>query len=80
MTAKINSIFVFLVKDENGEEGICAVNTPNGVVPLVCSGSDMTLLEQQMRPAARAIAQEHRLTITLCRFDERMDLEEILPK
>lgn len=70
---KFTELFAFLAEDELGE-GLVAMPTPNGMMPLV--GGDMEMA-MQLRPAAQKIARISGKKIRLVHFRARLDLEEI---
>lgn len=69
---RIEQMYAFVVLDEDNTEGIPAIATPIGHMPMV--GADMKRIDE-LRPVAEAMAKESGLKITLCRFEVRTELE-----
>jgi len=74
---RILSIFAFIVVDHDGTEGVPAVATPNGAMPLM--GADLAMVDY-LRPAAQAVADQMGKPVTLAHFSVRTDQEVIQPK
>lgn len=72
---RIDSVFVFIVLDEDGTEGVPAFLAPNGMLlPMVAA--DQARLDQLL-PIARDMAALRQVPIHLCRFSTRELLETI---
>ena len=70
----INALMAFVACDENGNEGLIAMKSPQGAMPMVCADSRVM---HQMRPAAQQIAERTGMKIKLLRFAVREELETI---
>lgn len=73
---QIDRLFAYLSTDEAGGEGVIAVSTPTGAMPLVGADADRMMSYQ---PFAREAAQRTGRPVRLVRFDRRTVLEEIQP-
>lgn len=73
-TLKIEEVFVFISKDEEGNEGVCAFATPNGMMPMVAA--DKSRLDS-LRDIAKQIAQLTNKSVHLIKLSSRENLEEI---
>lgn len=72
---RIEHIWAFLSVDkEDGNEGVCAVNTNIGMMPLIVA--DEVRLEQ-VRPIAKDLANRTGMVIRLAKFSVREDLETV---
>lgn len=66
---RIDSLFAFVVIDEDGTEGVPAVPGPGGMqLPMV--GADLAMVEM-FKPLARRWAQENGRAVTLVHFSRR---------
>ena len=75
---EMREAYIFVAKDDNGDEGAVAVVTPNGqLVPLIAFEPKKT--EQMMR-SAQQVANETGKTITVVRLFNREELGVIEPK
>ena len=70
----IKRMFAFIVEGEEGE-GVCAFQTKEGWMPMVASDSERVKL---LMPQAQKIANVTGKKITLCEFDCRVEVTEIL--
>ena len=70
---RIDEMFAFIVVDTDGTEGVPAIQTPTGAMPLM--GADMARVES-IRPFAEGMAKCG-LKVTLAKFSVREDLEVI---
>jgi hypothetical protein len=71
---KIESVTAFVSIDEDGEEGVCAMNLDGVWYPMIMADEERLL---QMRPLAEGVAQATGRDVTLIRLDHRTDLEVI---
>jgi len=71
---RIDQMFAFIVVDDDGTEGVCAFNGPNGPVPMV--GADMARVES-LRPIAQMLANALKKPVTVAKFSIREDIEVI---
>lgn len=72
----IEKMYAFIVKDTPEGEGLAAIFTPNGWMPLV--GADIKRVNA-LRPAAQDLVNHTKKEITLCYFSERTEIEIIKP-
>ena len=75
---KIESIWAFVAVDECGNEGVCAWYDLRTKTWLPVVAADMDRVNS-LRPLARQIAGRTRTRVVLTRFENRADLEEVLP-
>lgn len=73
---RINLMYAFIAIGEDGDEGVCAMYTPEGWVPMV--GSDMTRVDQ-LRPIAAEIAKRTGKMVHLRRFAQMEIVNVIHP-
>jgi hypothetical protein len=75
---RIEQMYAFVVTDpEDNTEGIPALAGPGGMaLPMV--GADWKRV-QSLLPAARQLAEDSGMTIRLCRFEVRTEIEVISP-
>lgn len=74
---RIESMFAFVMVDDDGTEGIPAFRDPLGTaMPLV--GADMAMVEK-LRPVAQAFATSHGKAVTLVHFTQRAEIEVLEP-
>lgn len=73
----ITEMFAFVVEESPGEEGIPAVHTERGWMPLV--GADMTRVDS-IRGHAQRVADESGLDVRLVRFSVIEEVEIIKPR
>ena len=72
---RIEEMFAFIVLDDaDNTEGIPALNHDGMAYPMV--GADMEMVEK-LRPYAERIARRLKKKITLVKFTNRVELEEI---
>lgn len=72
----IESIYAFVVRDDDGTEGIVGALGPHGWIPLV--GADMEKV-QQLEPRVQMTANATGKTIQLVRFKTRRLIKTIEP-
>lgn len=72
----IKKLFAFVVVDEDGDEGLCAMQTSEGWVPLV--GSDIARVDY-LRPAAAICAKQSGKVVHLRRFTNMEIVDVIHP-
>lgn len=78
MTAfKITTLHAFIATEEDGTEGVCAVHTGDGWLPLIAADENRLAA---IRPAAQFLATELGKEVTLIRVTAREDLEIIKPE
>ena len=70
----IGEIFVFVCKDDKGDEGVPAFQAPLGMMPLIAA--DRARLSD-LKPIAKMLTIAAGRKITLCRFTGREELEVI---
>lgn len=75
--ARILSIFAFIVTDEDGTEGVPAIEAP-GLAAFPLMGADLATVAW-MRPHAQRVAQESGKALTLAHFSVRTDSERLEP-
>lgn len=74
---RIEKMFAFVIVDDDGTEGIPAIEGPNGMaMPLV--GADMARVES-LRPHALGVANSLNKEITVVEFSTRVEIETIKP-
>ncbi len=81
---RIDTMFVFVAKDEQGNEGVCGVQVPSSHDPnikewLPLVGADMARL-QDLSPIAQMIANDTGKTVRLIIFNNRQDMMAFVPK
>jgi hypothetical protein len=69
---RIDQIFAFICVDDDGTEGIPAISTPIGVMPLV--GADEARIES-LRKYAEQISRDMGKKVTLVKFTNRIEME-----
>lgn len=69
---RIDEVFVFAVVDKNDQEGIPAIDTPMGPMPLIAADKDRLAY---LRPIAKDLARKSDLKIKLLRFSTREEVE-----
>jgi hypothetical protein len=74
MPLKIDSMYAFIAKDKEGEEGVVGMKTHDGWIPMV--GADMDRVNSLM-PIAKMIAEQTGVTIKLYLFTGRTEITEI---
>lgn len=74
----IDQLFAFIVRDQDGTEGVCGwLNPATGQwVPLI--GADLARVEA-LRPIAAGLAKSANTPITLAFFSTRHDIEVLKP-
>lgn len=72
----IKLLYAFIAIDEDGDEGVCAMLTPEGWVPMV--GSDMERIDS-LRPVAAEIAKRSGKIVHLRRFSSMEIVNVIHP-
>lgn len=70
-------MYVFVVVDDDGTEGIPAIEGPRGE-PLPLVAADMKRVES-LRPVVARMARMLGKPITLCRFEIRTEIETFEP-
>lgn len=73
---RIDELYAFVTKDEDGNEGIAGFLSPDGWMPLI--GADMNRVHSLMS-MAKEIAKNTNIEMTLCVFSCRADKETIKP-
>lgn len=73
---RINLMYAFIAIDEDGDEGVCAMYTPEGWVPMV--GSDMERVDT-LRKVAAGIARRSGKIVHLRRFSNMEIVNVIHP-
>lgn len=71
---KIERLYAWIVTDDTGEDGIPAMASSMGPMPLI--GSDKARIES-LRPAAMAAARSGNMPLRLVEFTGAVTLEEI---
>jgi len=75
MGNKINSVYVFISEDKDGDEGICAFHTASfGWMPMVAANKEIL---ESLRPIAKDLATVQKSKIKLIELNRRTDLEVI---
>lgn len=74
---RIDEMFAFISKDENGNEGVCAFKSPMGWMPMV--GADQKRADQLMAVAKDLVAETGK-EIIFCKFSSRTEIQRILPQ
>ena len=76
---RIDHVWVYLSRDVNGNEGLCAtVDLVRGaLMPLIAADEERL---KQLTPIAETLAAESGMTITLAKFTRRSDIREIRGK
>lgn len=69
---KIERLYAWIATDESGEDGIPALATPQGTMPMI--GSDKARIES-LRPRAEALAREEGYPVKLVEFTRMVVLE-----
>lgn len=72
---RIESIYAFLVVDADGTEGVPAIETRNGMLPLIAT--DKELVERWRAILLKEPAIKG-LTVKLVEFTSRTDIEEFV--
>lgn len=70
----MDEIYAFMSEDEKGNNGIVAMPTENGTVPLVFGHKRMI---EHMKPLVQAIANHTNKKVVLYKFSNREVVEEI---
>jgi len=74
----IDSIIVAVAVDERDQiEGVCAMYTGNGWMPLIAADDERY---EQIRKQAQRVAAQTGKTVRMVRFTERGEIEVINPK
>lgn len=73
---KIDQMFAYVVMDDDDTEGIPAIESPMGPMPLV--GADMARVES-LNPIAQHMATSLGKEVTLVRFSVRETIEVFKP-
>lgn len=74
---RIDSVFVFIAADENGDEGLIGCEGPHGWVPFVCG--DLERVEQ-LRPLAQDVADATGRPVTLRYLGTARNVETLIPR
>jgi hypothetical protein len=74
MPLKIDSMYAFIAKDKEGDEGVVGMPTKDGLLPMV--GADMDRVNSLM-PVAKIIAEQYGVPIKLYLFTNRTEITEI---
>ena len=72
----VYALYAFIAKDVTGQEGIVAMPTPNGPMPLI--GADMERIKDLV-PYAQMAARARQQPVTLALFSGRTGIETIEP-
>jgi hypothetical protein len=70
---RITEIFAFCSVDENDQEGVIAINSPMGPMPLIAA--DKSRLDS-LRPHAKRVASQTKIKVRLLKFSTRETVEE----
>lgn len=73
----IDRLFAVIVRDDDGTEGVAAMITPGGQMPMV--GADLARLESLLIPVAQMIADASGKTLSVCVFSHREEYKLIEP-
>lgn len=65
---RIDSLFAFIVVDDDGTEGVPALSTPLGPMPMM--GADLARVKS-LEPIAQAWAQANGKSVSLVHFSRR---------
>ena len=76
MGRRLDSIYVVLVENSEGDEGIAAIPFGRRVEPLVASTEEKL---EQIRSAAASLVASTRQTMRIVRFAQREHVENIVP-
>lgn len=74
---KIDEMFAWIVTEPDGGEGIPALHTASGALPMV--GADRARVES-LRPHAQGVAAQLGLPLRLVRFHDMEIIEQFEPK
>jgi hypothetical protein len=72
----IEKLTAFIMRDQDGTEGIIGSLTPIGMMPLI--GADLDRIAQ-IEPIAQRVADTTGLSITVAEFSVRENVREITP-
>jgi hypothetical protein len=75
----IDAIWVFVSSDKDGNEGVIAIETAAGMMPLIAADEDRL---KSLRPIAKQVAAGRAATgkeVKLIKFTMREELETITP-
>lgn len=72
---RIATLWAWVTVGDHDEEGVCAMMTPSGPMPLI--GADEVRL-RELRPWAEMVASVSKRPVRLVRFDARTEVE-VLP-
>lgn len=67
---RIDSMFAFVVVDDDGTEGIPTIDPGEGMPPYPMIGGDLAMVEI-LRPMAQAWARQNGKLVTLVHFSKR---------
>ena len=70
---KLDELFVYVMTDDDGTEGVAFFETAGGVKITMCAPEAKGA--RALRPIAEKIAEIHGRPLTLIRFDKRHDME-----
>ena len=73
----IGHVYVFLSKDDKGNEGVCAFSTPTGLIMPMVAADEGRL--DSLRATAKKICKEANTEIRLVKFHNREEMETFLP-
>ncbi len=78
MSHRIESLYVFLVTNDQGDEGVAAFFNPtrNRLEPLVASSEEKL---DEMTPLAQGMVELNNQPMRVVQFTSREDVAEILP-
>lgn len=67
---RIDSLFAFIVVDDDGSEGVPGINSPMGPIPMM--GADLARVKS-LEPFAQDFANQTGKTVTLVHFSVRTE-------
>jgi hypothetical protein len=73
---EIKTLTAFIMRDNDGTEGIIGLKTPDGWMP--CVGADEDRI-RSLEPTVRMMVNAMGVTATLARFSVREDIKQIEP-
>jgi hypothetical protein len=77
VTQRSERVYVFVARDENGDEGIPILPTMNSAIPMV--GMDMERAEQ-LKEYAQQLADMSQSDVTLAIYEQRRDVQVFRPR
>ena len=73
-TFKIDSVWVFVSRDENGNEGVMAFHNSVGMMPMLTTDEEMV---ESLKPIAKEMAKHTSKKIHLVKMTSRVEMGEI---